>query len=46
MGALRHQSGIMIFLDIQDTYGRGHFANDGQYASHLNVQLSHEFNSA
>ena len=46
MSKLRHASGIMVFLNIQDTYGRGHFADDNQYASHLNIQLSHEFNSA
>ena len=46
MSKLRHESGIMVFLDIQATYGRGHFADDNQYASHLHLQLSHEFNSA
>ena len=46
MSELRHESGIMVFLDIQDTYGRGHYADDNQYASHLNLQLSHVFNSA
>ena len=36
----------MVFLDLQDTYGRSHFADDKQYASHLNIQLSSAFNSA
>ena len=36
----------MVFLDIQDTHGRGHYADDNQYASHLHLELSHEFNPA
>ena len=43
---LRHTSGIMVFLDLQDTYRRSHFAEEKQYASHLNIQLSSPFNSA
>ena len=46
MSKLRHASSILIFLDIQDTYGRGHFADDKQYAFHLNIQLSSAYNSA
>ena len=37
MSELRHESGIMVFLDIQATYGRDHFADDTQYASHINI---------
>ena len=39
-------SGIMVSLDLQDTYGRSNFADNKQYASHLNIQLSSPFNSA
>ena len=46
MSKLHHASGILVFLNIQDTYRRGHFADDKQYASHLNIQLSSVFNSA
>ena len=36
----------MIGFHKSDTYKRGHFANNMQYASHLNIQLSSPFNSA
>ena len=42
---LRHTSGIMVFLDLQDTYRCSHLADNKQYASHLNIQLSLPFNS-